>query len=57
MFSDRIERFIPPKKGRQHILKIIRELIDFKPESQVYQPYHSTPVPGKCDQKTDALFF
>jgi uncharacterized protein (DUF58 family) len=33
LFSDRIERFIPPKKGRQHILKIIRELIDNKPQS------------------------
>ncbi|MFP4059075.1 MAG: DUF58 domain-containing protein [Bacteroidales bacterium] len=32
-FSDHIEKFIPPKKGRQHILRIIRELIDFKPES------------------------
>jgi uncharacterized protein (DUF58 family) len=35
LFTDRIERFIPPKKGRQHILKIIRELIDFKPESRL----------------------
>lgn len=32
-FSDHIEKFIPPKKGRKHILFIIRELIDFKPES------------------------
>jgi uncharacterized protein (DUF58 family) len=32
-FSDKIEKFIPPKKGRTHILRIIRELIDFKPES------------------------
>lgn len=32
-FSDKIEKFIPPKKGRKHILYIIRELIDFKPES------------------------
>ncbi len=31
-FSDRIEKFIPPKKGRQHTLRIIRELIDFEPE-------------------------
>src|SRR5690606_462687 len=31
-FSDQIEKFIPPKKGRSHILMIIRELIDFKPE-------------------------
>ncbi len=32
-FSDRIEKFIPPKKGTKHILRIIRELIDFKPVS------------------------
>lgn len=34
-FSDRIEKFIPPKKGRKHILFIIRELLDFKPDSQL----------------------
>jgi len=33
-FSDRIEKFIPPKKGKSHILRIIRELIDFHPQSQ-----------------------
>ena len=33
-FSDKIEKFIPPKKGRSHVLMIIRELIDFTPESQ-----------------------
>lgn len=32
-FSDRIEKFIPAKKGRGHVLMIIRELINFKPES------------------------
>lgn len=32
LFSDRIEKFIPPKKGRNHILRIIRELIDTEPE-------------------------
>lgn len=32
-FSNKVEKFIPPKKGRKHILHIIRELIDFKPES------------------------
>ena len=31
-FSDTIEKFIPPKKGKSHILRIIRELIDFEPE-------------------------
>lgn len=33
LFSDKIELFIPPKKGRSHILRIIRELIDFQPNS------------------------
>ena len=32
-FSDRVEKFIPPKKGRKHILYIIRELLDFHGES------------------------
>ncbi len=33
-FSDAVEQFIPPKKGKQHILRIIRELINFKPSGQ-----------------------
>ena len=33
-FSDKIEKYIPPKKGRKHILYIIREMLDFKPESR-----------------------
>ena len=32
-FSDQIEKFIPPKKGSSHILRIIRELIEFEPEN------------------------
>ena len=32
-FSDRVEKYIPPKKGRKHILYIIREMLDFKAES------------------------
>ncbi|MDR1199750.1 MAG: DUF58 domain-containing protein [Prevotellaceae bacterium] len=32
-FSDRVEKFIPPKKGRAHTLRIIRELIEFNPEN------------------------
>jgi uncharacterized protein (DUF58 family) len=32
-FSDKIEKFIPPKKGKKHILLIIREIINFSPES------------------------
>lgn len=33
-FSDKIEKFIPPKKGKKHILLIIREIINFEPESK-----------------------
>ena len=33
-FSDKIEKYIPPKKGRKHILYIIREMLDFEPESK-----------------------
>lgn len=32
-FSDEIEKFIPPRKGRSHLLRIIREIIELKPES------------------------
>jgi len=32
-FSNKVEKFIPPKKGVSHILRIIRELLDFKPEN------------------------
>ena len=33
LFSDQIELYIPPKKGKSHVLRIIRELIEFKPKS------------------------
>lgn len=33
-FSDKVEKFIPPKKGRSHLLRILRELLEFKPESE-----------------------
>ena len=32
IFTDRIEKFIPPKKGRSHILRIIRDIVAFEPE-------------------------
>ncbi|MCC8062161.1 MAG: DUF58 domain-containing protein [Rikenellaceae bacterium] len=33
-FSDRIEKYVPPKKGRQHVLRIISDLVDFVPEGK-----------------------
>ncbi len=48
-FSDKIEKFIPPKKGRRHILFIIRELLDFTPEQQ------GTDIAEALRYMTDAL--
>ncbi|MCY1718721.1 DUF58 domain-containing protein [Prolixibacteraceae bacterium Z1-6] len=48
-FSDKIEKFIPPKKGKSHILRIIRELIDFHPESQ------GTDITGAIRYLTNAI--
>ena len=52
-FSDRIEKFIPPKKGRKHILYIIRELLDFKPESKrtdikIAVEYRTNVIKKRC---------
>lgn len=48
-FSDKVEKFIPPKKGRKHILFIIRELLDFTPENK------GTEIGGALRYMTDAL--
>ena len=48
-FSDKIEKFIPPKKGRKHVLYIIRELLDFKPEST------NTDIAGALRYFTNAI--
>lgn len=34
LFSNKVEKFIPPKKGRTHILRIIRELLEFEPQEK-----------------------
>src|SRR6267154_325324 len=52
-FSDKIEKFIPPKKGKTHILRIIRELIEFKPENKGTNvaealKYFTSAIKKKC---------
>ena len=34
IFSDRIEKFVPPRKGRRHVLRVLRELLYFRPEGR-----------------------
>lgn len=48
-FSDQIEKFIPPKKGTSHILRIIRELVDFKAEN------HGTRISESLRFLTNAI--
>lgn len=48
-FSGKIEKFIPPKKGSSHILRIIRELIDFKPEDR------TTDIPNALRYLTNVI--
>jgi uncharacterized protein (DUF58 family) len=48
-FSDKIEKFIPPKKGRKHILHIIRQLISFTPEER------QTDISGVLKYLTNAI--
>lgn len=49
LFSDKIEKFISPQKGRKHILRIIRELLTFKPESK------QTNIAGALEYLTNAI--
>ena len=48
-FSDKIEKFIPPKKGRSHILRIISEMINFEPQSR------GTDISGAIRYMTNAI--
>lgn len=48
-FSDRVEKFIPPKKGKSHVLHIIRELINFYPE------HRSTDIADVLRYQTNAI--
>ena len=49
LFSDRIERFIPPKKGKSHVLRIIRELLEITPEGK------GTDIPVALDHFLSAM--
>lgn len=49
LFSERVEKFIPPQKGRKHILRIIRELLDFQPD------HHGTDISESLRYLTNAI--
>ncbi len=49
LFSDEVELFIPPKKGKSHVLRIIRELLEFKPQS------NKTDIAGAMKYLTNVM--
>lgn len=55
-FSDQVEKFIPPKKGTQHILRIIRELIDFKPAHRATDIAHALKYMRQVIKKRSVAF-
>lgn len=56
LFSDEIELFIPPKKGKTHVLRIIRELIEFKPSSKRTDINHALKYFSNVMKKKAILF-
>jgi len=56
LFTDRIEKFIPPKKGRPHVLRVIRELLYYKPESKKTSINAALEYLGKVLKKRSVVF-
>jgi uncharacterized protein (DUF58 family) len=49
LFTDKIEKFVPPRKGRKHVLRIIREVLSFEPEGK------STNISGALEYMNNAI--
>lgn len=56
LFTDRVEKFIPPKKGRPHVLRVIRELLYYKPESRKTSINSALEYLGKVLKKRSVVF-
>ena len=56
LFSDEIELFIPPKKGKTHVLRIIRELIEFHPQSKKTDITHALRYLSNVMKKKAIVF-
>ncbi len=56
LFTDKVEKFIPPKKGRPHVLRVIRELLYYKPESRKTSINSALEYLGKVLKKRAVIF-
>src|SRR5450755_1163380 len=57
LFTDRVEIFIPPKKGRSHILRLIREILFFEPEGRGTEPALALDYLNKVVTRRAVVFF
>ncbi|MFA4991006.1 MAG: DUF58 domain-containing protein [Candidatus Omnitrophota bacterium] len=56
LFTDRVEKYIPPKKGRLHVLRVIRELLYFRPSSKKTSVRTALEYLGKVLKKKAVVF-
>ncbi|MDP2980550.1 MAG: DUF58 domain-containing protein [Candidatus Omnitrophota bacterium] len=56
LFTDKVEKFIPPKKGRPHVLRVIRELLYYKPGSRKTSINSALEYLGKVLKKRSVVF-
>lgn len=56
LFSDRIERFIPPQKGRSQVLRIIREMLEFQPKGKQTDIAHALEYLNAIQRKSGIVF-
>ena len=57
LFTDRVELFIPPKKGRSHTLRIIREILFFEPQGRGTDPGLALDYLNKIVTRREVVFF
>jgi uncharacterized protein (DUF58 family) len=56
LFSDRVERYVPPKKGRKHVLRVIRDLLAYEPESRGTDLSEALSFVGKVHRRRAVVF-
>jgi uncharacterized protein (DUF58 family) len=56
LFTDKVEKFLPPRKGKRHTLKLIREMITHKPESRMTDLRQSMEFVSKVVKKKSIIF-
>src|SRR2546423_14784770 len=57
LFTDRVELFIPPKKGRSHTLRLIREILFFQPQERVTRPALALDSLTKVGRRRPVVLF